>query len=60
MKYSNRTWHKKDILYGFLEGKLFLSNLLKFFDNQKEDEKFFNKMPGLAEKCALTRGLKKV
>lgn len=31
-----------------------------FFDNQKEDRKFFNKLPGFGEKCALTRGLKEV
>lgn len=60
MKYSNRTWHKKDKLHGFLKGKFYVSNLLNFFDNQKGDQKFFSKLTGFVEKCALTRGLKQV
>lgn len=60
MKHSNRTWHKKGKLHGFLKGKLCFSDLLNVFDNQKEDQQFFNKLPGFVEKCALTRGLKEV
>lgn len=60
MKCFSKAWHKKkNKLHSFLKGKLCCFDLLKFFGNQK-DQKFFSKLPGFAEKCALTRGLKEV